>query len=258
MIKKIEGIVVSTVDYGENSKILNVLTKNEGIIGLYAKGCKRPKSLISSTSNVLTYGIFHFNKKNEKLSNLIEIDIIEEFENIKQNFSKISYAFYITELSSKVYRHESSNNIYPLLITALKKIDSGLDSEVICDIVELKLLDDLGIKPVIDRCVNCGKKDDIITLSSYKGGYLCKNCVKGEKIFNIKTLKLIKMFYYLDLKKVTKLEISTNVKRELSIFINDYYDRYSGLYLKTKKFIDKYKELTSDSNDKTVYDIINS
>ena len=233
MIKKIEGIIVSTVDYGENSKILNVLTKEDGIIGLYAKGCKRPKSLIAATSNVLTYGIFHFNEKNE---------------NLKQNFSKISYALYITELASKVYKHSSNNSIYSLLITALKKIDAGLDGEVVCDIVELKLLDDLGIKPVIDRCVNCGKKNDIVTLSSYKGGYLCKNCANGEKIFNIKTLKLVKMFYYLDLEKVTKLEISDNIKRELSLFINDYYDRYSGLYLKTKNFIDKYQYLISDVN----------
>ena len=248
MIKKIEGIIVSTVDYGENSKILNVLTKEDGIIGLYAKGCKRPKSLIAATSNVLTYGIFHFNEKNEKLSNLMEVDILENFENLKQNFSKISYALYITELASKVYKHSSNNSIYKLLIIALKKIDAGLDGEVVCDIVELKLLDDLGIKPVIDRCVNCGKKDNIVTLSSYKGGYLCKNCANGEKIFNIKTLKLVKMFYYLDLEKVTKLEISDNIKRELSLFINDYYDRYSGLYLKTKNFIDKYQYLISDAN----------
>ena len=56
------------------------------------------------------------------------------------------------------------------------------------------------------------------------------------------------MFYYLDLEKVTKLEISDNIKRELSLFINDYYDRYSGLYLKTKNFIDKYQYLISDVN----------
>ena len=38
MIKKVEGIIISTVDYKESSKILNILTLNESIIGVMAKG----------------------------------------------------------------------------------------------------------------------------------------------------------------------------------------------------------------------------
>ena len=98
----------------------------------------------------------------------------------------------------------------------------------------------LGIKPVIDKCVNCNNKNDIVTISSYKGGYLCKDCVGNEKIYNLKTLKLIRMFYYVDLDKISKINVSENIKKELNLFIDDYYERYSGLYLKTKKFIEKY------------------
>ena len=44
MQKKIEGIIISTVDYKESSKIINILTKEEGIIGVIAKGSKNIKS----------------------------------------------------------------------------------------------------------------------------------------------------------------------------------------------------------------------
>ena len=44
MIKKIEGIVVSEIDYKESSKIINVLTKEYGIIGFIARGTKQVKS----------------------------------------------------------------------------------------------------------------------------------------------------------------------------------------------------------------------
>ena len=37
-IVEIEGIVVSETKYGENSKILNILTNN-GVIGVISKGC---------------------------------------------------------------------------------------------------------------------------------------------------------------------------------------------------------------------------
>ena len=40
MIRKVTGIVISTVDYKESSKIVNIFTEDEGIIGVLSKGCK--------------------------------------------------------------------------------------------------------------------------------------------------------------------------------------------------------------------------
>jgi recombinational DNA repair protein (RecF pathway) len=38
LVSEVEGIVLNTRDYGESSKILNVLTKEYGLIGIMAKG----------------------------------------------------------------------------------------------------------------------------------------------------------------------------------------------------------------------------
>ena len=45
------------------------------------------------------------------------------------------------------------------------------------------------------------------------------------------------MFYYVDISKIDKIEISDNIKNEINEFVDDYYDRYSGLYLKSKQFL---------------------
>ena len=237
MIRKIEGIVVSEVDYKESSKIINVFSPSVGVIGIMARGTKKIKSNLSGVASKLTYGYFHIDYRENKMSTLIEVDVIDGFKNIRRNIDKISYASYLVELSSMAYRHDSDMNIYNLLIASLKKINEGFDCEVITNILELKLLDYLGIKPVIDGCVSCGSKAEIVTISSYKGGYLCKRCCRDEVIVNIKTIKLLRMFYYVDIDKISKLDISDNIKRELNRFIDDYYDRYSGLYLKSKMFL---------------------
>lgn len=237
MIMKIEGIIVSEVDYKESSKIINVFSPAFGVIGIIAKGTKKIKSNLSGVTSKLTYGYFHIKYKENGLSTLLEVDVIDGFKTIRRNIDLISYANYLIELSSMAYRHDNNLEIYNLLIDGLKKIDEGYDYEVITNILELKLLDYLGIKPVIDCCVNCGSKNDIVTISSYKGGYLCKNCAHNEVIVNIKTIKLLRMFYYVDISKISKLDISDNIKKELNNFIDDYYDRYSGLYLKSKEFL---------------------
>mgnify|MGYP003296071359 CR=1 FL=1 len=243
MIKKFEGIVLSEVDYKESSKIINVFTKEIGIIGILARGTKRVKSKLSGVTSKLTYGYFHVNYKENGLSTLIEVDIIDKFKNIRKDIGRMSYSVYLLELADRVYRHEGNMLVYNLLISSLKKIDEGFDYRVISNIFELKMLDFLGIRPIIDECVNCGSKVDIVTISSYRGGYLCKNCAYGEVIVNIKTIKLLRMFYYVDIGKITKLDVSENVKKELSHFIYDYYDRYSGIYLKSREFLQNLEKI---------------
>ncbi len=243
MIKKVEGIIVSTVDYKESSKIINIFTQNDGIIGVLARGSKSIKSKLAATTNVLCYGIFHLNYREYNLPYLMEVDIKDSFKEIRKDIIKTNYALFLLELASGVYRHGQNENIYTLMITGLSKINENYDANVVTSIIELKLLEYLGIKPVINQCVSCGNKNDIVTISSYKGGYLCKDCVGSEYIYHIKTMKLIRMFYYLDLSKVTKLDISPTIKKELNQFIDDYYERYSGLYLKSKTFLQEYSKL---------------
>jgi len=245
MIEKVEGIVLSTQDYGETSKILNVITKEYGIIGIIAKGCKNIKSNLRSCTDKLTYGYFNIYYKKDKLSTLSSVDVINNFKNIKKDIDKISYAAYLLELSGQVIKHSYKEGIYDLLIDGLIKIDEDYDPLVIMNIIELKFLDYLGVMPVIDACCKCGKTTSICTLSSYAGGYLCNSCRTNEYIVSDKTIKLLRMFYYVDLSKISKVEVSKEAKYEINRFLDEYYDRYTGLYLKSKNFIknlDKLKD----------------
>ena len=100
MIKKIEGIVISEVDYKESSKIINILTKEYGVMGIIARGTKQVKSKLSGVTSKLTYGYFHVNYRENGLSNLIEVDVINHFKNIRKDIDKMSYSLYILELSA--------------------------------------------------------------------------------------------------------------------------------------------------------------
>lgn len=239
---EVEGIVLSVTEYGETSKIINVLTPN-GIIGMMAKGARTLKSSLRSTTDKLTYGIFHIYYKQDKLSTLVSVDIINNFKNIKKNIEKISYASYLLELSSQVYKQNNRKEIYNILIQSLIKIDDGYNPMAIMNIVELKYLDFLGVMPVIDCCSKCGSNLSIATLSSISGGYVCNNCLTDEAIVNEKTIKLIRMFYYVDISKISKLDLNKDVIREINQFLDEYYDSYTGLYLKSKKFIKNLQKL---------------
>lgn len=243
--KKIEGIVISETLYSESSKILNVLTKDLGVIGIISKGCRKLKSPLRSTSNKLVFGIFNITYKKDGLSTLISVDVLNSFNNIKTDIAKISYASFLLELTEQVYKQNNDKEIYDLFINALIKINEGFNPLVITNILQIKYLNYLGIGLNLDGCSVCGNPDDIITISSKYGGYLCRECLKDEKIINPKVIKLIRMFYYVDISKISKLEIHNDVIKEIDSFLDEYYDEYTGLYLKSKQFLKNINKITN-------------
>ena len=242
-IEKFEGIILSETNYSESSKILNVLTDKYGLIGVMSKGCRKIKSKLRGVSRKLIYGTFNVYYKENGLSTLISIDVINSFSNTLMDLEKISYASYIIDLTNQVLKQNDSEEIFDILKNTLIKIEEGLDPLVLTNIIEIKLLNYLGITPNIDSCTNCGSSKQIVTLSSEQGGYIWKNCYQNEPLVNEKTIKVIRMYYYVDISSITKLDISREVSKEINTFLDDYYDRYTGLYLKSKAFIKKVNQL---------------
>jgi DNA repair protein RecO (recombination protein O) len=241
MLREVEGIIINETSYGEMSKIINILTK-EGLIGIVCKGAKSVKSPFRSFTMSLTYGKFIIYYKENSLSTLKGVDIIDNFSTIKRDIVLTSYMSFLCDLAKQVMKQNNDENIYYILIDALKKIDEGLNPMIITNIVELKYLDYLGVGINFNSCAKCGSTHDIVTINPDIGGYVCKNCYINEIIYDEKTLKMLRMYYLVELASISDLKISDKVVSNINYFISKYYDRYTGLYLKSKKFLEEIIE----------------
>lgn len=237
MLREIEGIIIKEIPYGETSKIIHVYT-NEGIVGIMCKGAKTMKSPFRATTLKFTYGIFNIYYKEDRLSTLVSVDVIDGLNLIKNDIVLLSYINYLTELTNQVVK-QASDNVYNDFITTILKINEGLDPLIMCNILEIKYLDFLGVGLNLDACVSCGSKANIVTIDGDRGGYICSNCYQNEMLVEKKTIELLRMYYYVEIKSISKLKISEKVKQEINTFLNTYYDRYTGLYLKSKNFLKK-------------------
>ena len=237
MLREIEGMIIREIPYGETSKIIHVYTA-DGVASIMCKGAKQLKSPFRATTLKFTYGRFNIYYKENKLSTLKSVDVINPLSKIKNDITLLSYVNYITELTTQVLK-QTNDNIYEDYINGILKIESGLDPLVIANILEIKYLDYLGVGLNLDSCVSCGSKANIITIDGDRGGYICSNCYRNELIVDRKTIELLRMYYYVDIKSISKLKISDKVKNEINLFLNTYYDRYTGLYLKSKDFLKK-------------------
>ena len=235
-IISVEGIVVSTTPFKENSKIINIFTKDKGIIGCVSKGCKSMKSKLRIISEKFAYGTFHMYYKENGLSTLIDGDIKDYFINIKSDIVKVSYLTYICELSMNVFKESNSEEVYSLMQSAILKLEEGYNPKVITNILELQYLEYLGINLNLDNCVVCGNSK-VVTLSLSKGGYICSKHKTTEPLIDEKVMKLLRLYYYVDISKITNLDIDEEVSNKINNIIEEYYEQYSGVYNKSKKML---------------------
>jgi DNA repair protein RecO (recombination protein O) len=243
MINKYEGIIITETPYGDNSKIINVLTKEKGIIGIMCSNVKSIKNPLRTKTMKFTYGYFHINYNENKLSKLVDIDIINNLTNIKEDIELISYMSYITDLTYQVVKQNNDLNIFNIFINTVLKINEKKNPRILTNIIELKYLDYLGVGLNLDSCVKCGTKKNIVTLDPDEGGYICQSCYTNEKILDSKSIKLIRIYYLIDINSISDINIKDNIANEINYFLDKYYERYTGLYLKSKDFLKKLKNI---------------
>lgn len=246
MIQKCEGIVIRRTDYGENNKIITLYTREWGKIGVMARGANKPNSRLSAVTQLFYYGYFLV-KTSSGLGSLSQGESLSSFRNIRENIVSTAYASYIIELLDKGTDEKKPNPfLFELLYQSINYIDEGYDPEVIKAIFEMKMMSVIGIPPVLDRCVSCDQTEGEFSFSIREGGFLCHRCMNQDPYripISPHTVKLLRLFYYFDLSRLGNISLKRETKKEIEMVIETYYDNYSGLSLKSKKFIKQLHKL---------------
>lgn len=247
MFGKVEGIVIRTTDYGETNKIITLFTRQSGKIGVMARGAKKSKSRLSSLGQLFIVGDFLV-QSGSGLGTLHQGEIQYSMRSIREDIFKTGYAAYIVELTDKLTEEKKPNPyLYELLYQTLHYINEGIDYEVLTFIYELKMLQVAGIHPHLDGCVQCGNLEGKFAFSIREGGFLCQRCAHLDPhliILTAQATKLLRLLYYYDLKRLGNISLKPETKTLLRQVITNYYNQYSGLHLKSKRFLeqlDKFK-----------------
>ena len=178
-------------------------------------------------------------------------EIISSMKAIKEDIFLTAYASYIAELTDRSTEDRKANPyLFELFYQALNYINEGLDPEVIMLIYEMKMVNTLGLYPVLDKCSVCGSTEGRYSFSIREGGLLCHRCVEKDPYrFDVSqaAIKLLRVFYYIDLKRLGNISIKEETKSDLRKVMDSYYEEYSGLNLKSKRFLkqmDKLKDFS--------------
>jgi DNA repair protein RecO (recombination protein O) len=251
LLFKTEGIVIKNTDYGESHKIVTLYTKEYGKLSLMARGAKKPKSRLSATSQLFTYGLFLFFRKSPRsMGTLSQGERLQSFHTLRQDLFKTAYAAYFAELVDKLTEDDEREPfLFQLLLTAFSHLEEGKDPELLARLFELKMLVLSGYKPEVDRCVVCRKIEGPFLFSIREGGFLCQECSPHDAqalALGANTLKLLRFLYHLNPARMGKVEIRPTTREELRQALWLFMDEHTPLKLKSRSFLEHMGEFWND------------
>ncbi len=242
MIEKTEGIVIRTLNYGETNKIITIFTRRYGKIGLMARGAKKTKSKLSSSSQLFFYGHFLY-QQGKGLGVLHQGEAIDSFRSMKADIISMAYAAYLVEFTDKITDDRSpSPLLYDTLLQTMKGINDGISPEILALIFNVKMLPLAGIAANLDSCIHCGTREGPFSFSMTGGGYLCRQC-KSVDPYSVplskQVSKLLTLFKHVPLERVGTVSIKRENIKHMKNVIDSYYQQNAGLQLKSKRFLDQ-------------------
>lgn len=245
MLQKCEGIVIRTTDYSETNKIVTIYTREWGKVGVMARGAKKPNSRLTAITQLFSYGYFLIQKGNG-LGTLQQGEMISSMRTIREDIILTAYASYILELTDKCTDEKKPNPyLFELLLQTLHYMNEEYDLDILIHIYEMKMLNSLGLYPILNKCAVCGQKDGHFSFSIRENGFICHRCLEKDpyhlKISNA-SIRLLRIFYYFDLSRLGDISVKIETKKELKKIIDAYYEEYSGMNLKSKKFLNQIEQ----------------
>ena len=247
MLTTLKGLVLREKSYGENDKLLDILTDNAGLLTVSAKGVKKQNAKNASVSQSFCYATYCLSESKGRYI-LNSAEPIRTFYNVSLDIGKFALASYFAEMTLYVATQEQPNNeVLRLILNSLHFLSNGSRDELLLKaIFELRLMSEIGLIPNLIGCCECLKYSSPNMQFDLKGGRLfCEDCFGGRDLRDVEILdtRLLHSVRYIALTDMQKL-FSLHVPKEYLLPLSNITERYAEVQLgKHFSTLDFYKSM---------------
>lgn len=223
-----DAIVLSRFDYGEADRILTLITPTGGKIKAIAKGIRRPTSRIGGS-------LEPFAELNVLLARGRTFDVVTQVSvghawlSLRDSLESAATAWYLAELADRsLEEHRGAEPVYAILRRAYELLDAGMAAGRVARWYEMHLADELGVRPEVDRCVECDRVLEVDGRFRWVpplGGVLCDRCPgppHDRAGLSLDGLKLLKAYQRQDVEAIAGLRLAAATETEVEGALRDF------------------------------------
>ncbi|MGI6488783.1 MAG: DNA repair protein RecO [Syntrophomonadaceae bacterium] len=244
----IEGLVLKNMDFKEADKIVTVLARKEGKLGLVAKGVKKPKSSLRGVVQPFCYSRLHISK-GRGMGLITQGRVLDFYGSIREDLDKTLQVVYLMELLDKCTADADPHpRLFDLALSVLQYLDSEDSFPLVIRWFELRMLTELGFGPKLDRCIRCGQSEALERFSISEGGVLCRGCGVSSQAEGLElsgeTLAVLRVLAARDLDFLRRLRVSKRALQQ----VENLLERFLAYHLERRFNLKNIIKFLKDDN----------
>jgi DNA repair protein RecO (recombination protein O) len=223
-----DAIVLSRFALGEADRVLTVVTPELGKLKVIAKGVRRPTSRIGGA-------LEPFAELRLQLARGRTFDVVTQASvghawlRLRDSLESAATAWYLAELADRsLEERHAAEPIYLMLRRSYELLEAGMAPGRVARWFETRLMDELGLRPEVDRCVECDRTVEPTEAFRWVpplGGLVCERCPGPPAALtglSLEALKLLKAYQRMDVEGIAGLRLSFEVERETEAAMRDF------------------------------------
>lgn len=227
-------IVLRRLNYGETDRIYTVLSERQGKFSIIAKGVRRPTSRIGAHLELLSVSRLML-ARGRDLDVVSGAETLEAHHRLRTDLAAFGTASHCAEITDRFLAdRDPHRRVFTALSDILARLSVGEPAETIARWYELFLLEQMGVRPELYRCVVCERpaEERSNALSSRIGGVVCQEHSRQDPsapLLSVAAQKVLRHLSRSTLDSVLTLKIgdqtAAEVRQALSTFLKSQLDR---------------------------------
>lgn len=252
--QRVEAIVLRHADWGEADRLLWLFTRQMGKIQAVAKGVRKPRSRKAGHLEPFTR-VELLLASGRDLPIITQAEAKEAYLTLREDLVRMGYASYVIELLDRFTYGEGENiALFRLLAETLSRLNVESQPAFAVRYYEVRLLDHVGFRPQLLKCVNCG--EEILAEDQYfsfeKGGVICPKCGRkepGVRSVSMPALRILRHFQRSAYTEAQRARLSSSVDQELENLMGQYLTYLLERGLNSPAFLRHVRNMVERGND---------
>lgn len=180
-VYKSKGIVLRSIRYGEADRILDLYTRDAGLVSAIVKGIRRTRSRFGARLEPLSCVDF-VAYSGRTLDTVTQAETLRSFHGVRENLARFEAAAgMVGSVRALSGGDEADRRVFNLLYNALDALEENESGfEAIESALGLKLAVLAGYAPQLDVCLSCetdlDEAPEPLHFAPEHGGVLCAEC----------------------------------------------------------------------------------
>lgn len=151
----VKAFVLREITIGESDRLVDLLSREAGLITAVAKGARRQKSPLQSSTQVFTLAEFDLFNYRSRYT-IDSASVIDSFMGLRDDLDRLICAAHLSEVFLDALRDDvSTEELYQLWAYSAYELSRNPDPLLVVHAAQLRLLGMIGLAPYLESCQHC-------------------------------------------------------------------------------------------------------